>query len=71
MRRVELPQKLVGDHIRLKQILINLVKNALKFTQGGKVQILMTHDQGEELLKVHIVDNGKGIKEEDMDILFK
>lgn len=66
-----LPKKLYGDTVRLKQILINLVKNGLKFTRGGQVGIVMTYDQTEALLKVHVVDSGQGIREEDMEILFK
>ena len=71
MRSKDLPKNLVGDHIRLKQILINLIKNALKFTLGGQINILMAFDKAESLLKVHVVDNGKGIRAEDMNLLFK
>ena len=71
IQRPDLPMKMFGDHVRLKQILINLVKNGLKFTQGGKVEILMAFDEAKELLKVHVKDTGCGIRAEDMDLLFK
>ena len=66
-REAELPQKLlpqflVGDQTRLKQILINLVKNALKFTPRGFVRIVSSYDEDTEMLKIHIVDNGKGVR---------
>lgn len=57
-----LPNDLIGDELRLKQILINLVKNAIKFTKKGWIKIIATYDQEAELLKVHVSDNGKGIK---------
>ena len=56
----------MGDQVRLKQILINLVKNALKFTHRGIVKIYMGYDARQELLKVNVVDNGKGISHEEM-----
>ena len=62
---------LLGDDIRLKQILINLVKNALKFTIGGLIRISITFDENAELLKVHVLDTGKGIEEADTSQLFK
>ena len=61
---------LLGDAIRLKQILINLVKNALKFTIRGLVRISITFDENVDLLKVHVLDTGKGIEEEDTSQLF-
>ena len=54
----------------MKQILINLVKNALKFTQNGLIKILASYDEEEQMLKIHVVDNGVGIRSEDMNKLF-
>ena len=42
-----LPTALKGDQMRLKQILINLVKNALKFTQGGLIRLVIAYDEDE------------------------
>ena len=42
--------------------MINLVKNALKFTPQGIVNIIASYDKHSEMLKVHIIDNGKGIR---------
>ena len=41
----DLPEKLIGDHIRLKQILINLTKKALSSLRAGEVKIFMSYDQ--------------------------
>ena len=56
-----LPDYMFGDEIRLKQILINLVKNALKFTKKGWIKIVASYDKETELLKVRVYDSGKGI----------
>ena len=66
-----MPELLEGDELRLKQILINLVKNALKFTLGGFIKIYMAYDSENSLIKTHVVDTGKGIKPEDHAKLFK
>ena len=58
---VPLPNHLYGDKLRLKQILINLVKNALKFTKKGHIKLIAAYDELTQMLKVHIIDNGKGI----------
>ena len=58
----ELPKLLEGDQIRLKQVMINLVKNALKFTIRGHIYILAAYDYENQMLKVHVVDTGKGIE---------
>ncbi len=61
-----LPDLLSGDNIRLQQILINLTKNALKFCLKGTVNILMTYDECDQMLKVMVIDDGRGIKAEDI-----
>ena len=62
---------LKGDQIRLKQVLINLTKNALKFTVNGVIKIVLAYDYAAEQLKVHVIDSGKGITSEEMGRLFK
>lgn len=66
-----LPDSLYGDQIRLKQILINLTKNALKFTLRGNIYILASYDEETAKLIVHVVDTGKGINNREMSVLFK
>ena len=65
-----IPQMLIGDQVRLQQVLINLTKNALKFTHKGHIQIKAAYDYYEELLQVKIIDSGKGIKFDEMKKLF-
>ena len=62
---------MIGDEVRLKQILINLVKNALKFTQKGSIKIIAAFNRAENLLQVKVVDTGVGISAEDISKLFK
>lgn len=57
--------------IRLKQILINLVKNALKFTLCGMINILVAFDEEESLLIFKIMDTGKGFHQKDAPKLFQ
>lgn len=71
----ELPEAglaLKGDPIRLKQILINLVSNALKFTSSGRVQMKPQLIKEEELvwLKTEVIDTGIGISDEDAEKIF-
>ena len=65
-----LPEVLIGDERRLKQVLINLVKNAKKFTTRGNIDILVAYDYEEECLYVHVKDTGRGIAAEDLSKLF-
>ncbi len=61
-----------GDIIRVRQILINIINNAMKFTKEGFISFTATCENKEEfqILKFEIEDSGIGIKEEDMHKLF-
>ena len=48
-----------------------MVKNALKFTKRGFVKIIASYDKQAEMLLIHVVDDGKGINQTDVDKLFK
>jgi PAS domain S-box-containing protein len=68
------PLVTMGDPTRLRQVLINLVGNALKFTEKGSVIIRVQRQEVSsegDLLNFEIVDTGIGIKQSDIDKLFK
>lgn len=69
----ELPEVLKGDEIRIKQILTNLLTNAVKYTKAGKVTFSVQSewsDKGDFTLKMAVADTGIGIKKEDLGKLF-
>ena len=68
-----IPTMLYGDEVRVKQILINLLNNAVKYTSEGSVSLHMECERsGEEhiLLKTTVSDTGMGIRQEDIPHLF-
>ncbi len=68
-----MPRLLYGDDIRIKQILINLLTNAVKFTENGHVKLSVKVIKTENLtatIRYRISDTGSGIKPEDLDKLF-
>ena len=70
----DIPHKLLGDNIRIKQILLNLTSNATKFTNRGQVRVKIAHeviDDRRIMLKVDVQDTGIGIKKEDLSKLFQ
>ena len=69
----ELPMVLHGDAMRIRQVIINLANNAIKFTPSGTVRIHIKSEPVSEdtvNLSFHIVDTGIGIKKQDLDKLF-
>ncbi len=70
---LNIPHTLLGDSMRIRQVLINLVNNAIKFTNKGSVGVTVTCEKtGADtcLLTYHIKDTGIGIKKEDLDKIF-
>ena len=69
----DLPRMLRGDSMRIRQVLINLANNAVKFTKSGMVRIHIACEPAEDdtvNVTFHVYDTGIGIKEEDMEKLF-
>lgn len=70
----DIPEYLIGDKLRLAQILMNLVSNALKFTKDGEVEIIVNLKKTEgkyHYLEFHIKDNGVGIAIADQGKIFE
>lgn len=68
------PRFVKGDPVRLKQILINLVNNGIKFTEKGSVKINVSVDDRvgrESVIRFEITDTGIGISEEGLNKLFQ
>ncbi|MDE7427957.1 MAG: response regulator, partial [Lachnospiraceae bacterium] len=72
---MSIPCRYLGDEGRIKQILINLLNNALKFTKKGHVKISVAGMPGEapdtERLIFSVEDTGCGIREEDLEKIFE
>lgn len=69
----DLPQSLYGDSVRIHQIILNLLTNAVKFTHQGEVHLKIDFDRKDKdtvIMKAEISDTGIGIKKEDMHKLF-
>ena len=59
-----------GDERRMKQVLINLVRNALKFTDTGSIKVKASYNLIEQQLVLHVEDTGAGILKEELPKLF-
>ena len=69
----DIPKLLHGDEIRLKQIITNILTNAVKYTEKGTVTFNVSYEKKDSesiILKVSISDTGIGIKQEDIPRLF-
>lgn len=70
----QLPAQIVGDTHRLRQILINLINNAMKFTQRGEIFVeieLLSMDKDKLDIAFHVRDTGIGIHQDKIPRLFK
>ncbi len=69
----EIPRKLIGDELRMTQILVNLLGNAVKFTEKGQIRVYaqcLEMDGGDVRLEFKVVDTGIGMSEEKQSKLF-
>ena len=70
----EIPEVLLGDSMRLRQIILNLMSNAVKFTSGGKIKVnvrLLKEDKKKATLEFAITDTGIGISEDKLETIFE
>ena len=68
-----MPIELYGDYVRIHQILLNLINNAIKFTSRGYVKLSIEFESIDDenvMFKASVIDTGNGIKKEDLTKLF-
>jgi PAS domain S-box-containing protein len=70
----KIPEVLLGDPVRLHQIILNLVSNAVKFTKAGTITVAVTlleEDESKFLVEFVVTDTGIGIGEDRMNTIFE
>ena len=70
----KIPNRLIGDAVRLEQVLINLLNNAIKFTEQGKIELnlkLINDNTDKATLYFSVVDTGIGIRQEQLGEIFE
>jgi signal transduction histidine kinase/ActR/RegA family two-component response regulator len=70
---IAIPKVIHGDEVRIRQVLINLVGNAVKFTDVGHVHIRISCGQhkDEHVLNIRVSDTGYGISSQDLETIFE
>lgn len=68
----DVPRELIGDDKRIRQVLINILTNGIKYTENGTVTLKLDHEvvEGKAILKYSVKDTGRGIKPEDIDHIY-
>lgn len=66
----DIPEKLFTDQVRLNQILSNLISNAIKYTNSGKIIVHIKYSKEEKGILFEVSDSGIGIKDDDICLLF-
>ncbi len=71
--RGPLPARITTDAVRLRQILMNLISNAIKFTKGGTIDVVVSFEENSytQLLRIDVIDTGIGISKDDMQAIFQ
>jgi PAS domain S-box-containing protein len=70
----DVPQQLVGDPARLRQVILNLMSNAIKFTPAGQVvvsAVMLDRQEAQVWLRIAVTDTGIGVPQEKSHLLFQ
>lgn len=62
---------LLSDNFQLRQILLNLIGNAIKFTNNGQIRVEADYSTFEKTVEIRVIDNGLGIAAEDLERIFE
>jgi PAS domain S-box-containing protein len=68
-----IPEYLIGDSLKIKQVLLNLISNAAKFTQNGKIIVKLKYvgsSDSVHCIVFEVVDTGIGMSEEEINVIF-
>ena len=63
----EIPKTIMSDPVRIKQIIINLVSNAIKFTESGTITVRTSCDPAKQQLRIEVADTGIGMTPEQLE----
>ncbi|MCC6509266.1 MAG: response regulator [Pirellulaceae bacterium] len=68
-----LPAKITTDAVRLRQIMMNLISNAIKFTKGGTIDVIVSFEEKAytQLLRFDVIDTGIGISRDNQQAIFQ
>ena len=65
-----LPEYIIGDSLRLKQVILNICTNAIKFTESGRINIKVSCEKDKQKLFVEIIDTGIGMTDKQVETIF-
>ena len=66
----DIPSVLYGDEIRVRQVMLNIINNAIKYTEEGSVKVNLSYDRDTTFLILSVADTGVGIRESDRERMF-
>ena len=68
----KVPNELISDEFRIRQVLVNILNNAVKYTENGSITLYVGGEFKEDgyILHLRVKDTGKGIRKEDIGQLF-
>lgn len=69
--KTEIPENIITDGTKLRQILVNIIGNSVKYTDYGYVDINISYNEGTKLFSIEVDDSGPGIPENKLKDIFK